>query len=59
MGWLDKFFKKEPVPPEEALYLGRNDPCWCKSGKKYKKCHSNSDREYFARRYSPSCSSGG
>ncbi|PIZ98754.1 MAG: hypothetical protein COX78_02830 [Candidatus Levybacteria bacterium CG_4_10_14_0_2_um_filter_35_8] len=19
--------------------LGRNDPCWCGSGKKYKKCH--------------------
>jgi preprotein translocase subunit SecA len=19
--------------------LGRNDPCWCESGKKYKKCH--------------------
>jgi uncharacterized protein len=18
---------------------GRNDPCWCGSGKKYKKCH--------------------
>ena len=23
--------------------LGRNDPCWCKSGKKYKRCHL--DRE--------------
>ncbi len=21
--------------------LGRNDPCWCGSGKKYKKCHLN------------------
>ncbi len=21
--------------------LGRNDPCWCGSGKKYKKCHIN------------------
>ncbi|HWO49514.1 MAG: SEC-C metal-binding domain-containing protein [Solirubrobacterales bacterium] len=19
--------------------MGRNDPCWCGSGKKYKKCH--------------------
>jgi preprotein translocase subunit SecA len=25
-----------PVP---AGKLGRNDPCWCGSGKKYKKCH--------------------
>ena len=24
---------------------GRNDPCWCGSGKKYKKCHLASDRE--------------
>ncbi|MBI1919187.1 SEC-C domain-containing protein, partial [Candidatus Microgenomates bacterium] len=23
--------------------LGRNDPCWCGSGKKYKKCHLNDD----------------
>jgi preprotein translocase subunit SecA len=25
------------VPPEERI--GRNDPCWCGSGLKYKKCH--------------------
>ncbi|MBW1744519.1 MAG: SEC-C domain-containing protein [Deltaproteobacteria bacterium] len=29
--------------PEEAPKLGRNDPCWCGSGKKYKKCHLESD----------------
>jgi preprotein translocase subunit SecA len=23
--------------------LGRNDPCWCGSGKKYKKCHMEAD----------------
>lgn len=23
--------------------VGRNDPCWCGSGKKYKKCHLSSD----------------
>ena len=23
--------------------IGRNDPCWCGSGKKYKKCHSDAD----------------
>jgi uncharacterized protein len=22
---------------------GRNDPCWCGSGKKYKKCHLEAD----------------
>jgi preprotein translocase subunit SecA len=32
-----------PVPAQrivsEEQKLGRNDPCWCGSGKKYKKCH--------------------
>jgi uncharacterized protein YecA (UPF0149 family) len=27
----------EPSPP--AAKPGRNEPCWCGSGKKYKKCH--------------------
>jgi len=27
-------------PPQDALKnIGRNDKCWCGSGKKYKKCH--------------------
>ena len=29
---------KEPFVREEPK-LGRNDPCWCGSGKKYKHCH--------------------
>src|ERR687897_751275 len=39
----------EPAPPQQAQSgtrvkderekIGRNDPCWCGSGKKYKKCH--------------------
>jgi preprotein translocase subunit SecA len=28
-----------PAPPAQHKNLGRNDPCWCGSGKKYKKCH--------------------
>jgi hypothetical protein len=33
----------EPIvaPPKP----GRNDPCWCGSGKKYKKCHLAADEE--------------
>ena len=27
-----------PPPPEEGAKVGRNDPCPCGSGKKYKKC---------------------
>jgi preprotein translocase subunit SecA len=36
----------DPPPPpveqrrvDESEQIGRNDPCWCGSGKKYKKCH--------------------
>ena len=40
----------EPAPPQQQAEtgtrvkdehekIGRNDPCWCGSGKKYKKCH--------------------
>jgi preprotein translocase subunit SecA len=25
--------------PPDAYKLGRNDPCWCGSGKKFKRCH--------------------
>ncbi len=28
-----------PVPDADAPAIGRNDPCWCGSGRKYKKCH--------------------
>jgi preprotein translocase subunit SecA len=37
---------EEEAPPvieqrrvDESQQLGRNDPCWCGSGKKFKKCH--------------------
>jgi preprotein translocase subunit SecA len=29
----------ETVVRDEHDKIGRNDPCWCGSGKKYKKCH--------------------
>ena len=28
--------------------VGRNDPCWCGSGKKYKKCHYAEDQQKAA-----------
>ena len=28
-----------PTPFVKPVKLGRNDPCWCNSGKKYKQCH--------------------
>jgi preprotein translocase subunit SecA len=39
-------YVEPPLPPpveqrrvDQAEQLGRNDPCWCGSGKKFKKCH--------------------
>jgi preprotein translocase subunit SecA len=35
--------RSQPGPQSQAVNehkdIGRNDPCWCGSGKKYKKCH--------------------
>ena len=31
--------KKSKTPKVNANKLGRNDPCWCGSGKKFKRCH--------------------
>ncbi len=31
--------------PSEERSVGRNDPCWCGSGKKYKHCHMRQDAE--------------
>lgn len=36
----DEYFVEQVVA---APRPGRNDPCWCGSGKKYKKCHLDSD----------------
>jgi hypothetical protein len=33
-----------PEPIQRAPTPGRNDLCWCGSGKKYKKCHLESDQ---------------
>jgi preprotein translocase subunit SecA len=27
------------VVKDEERDIGRNDPCWCGSGKKFKRCH--------------------
>jgi preprotein translocase subunit SecA len=36
--------RPEPVRATAKDKLGRNDPCWCGSGKKYKNCHYHSDK---------------
>jgi len=42
---LRKSFKRLILGPEQQAIpvLGRNDRCWCGSGKKYKACHLAAD----------------
>jgi hypothetical protein len=57
MGLFDKvlgLFKAEEDARPAAL-PGRNEPCWCGSGKKYKKCHQSEDDERAAKSYSINC----
>ena len=51
--WFTKLFRQ--APPASAAMLGRNDLCWCGSGKKYKKCHHDLDQAYFASKARNSC----
>ena len=41
MTWFRNLFSRAE-PPKDVV-LGRNDVCWCGSGKKYKRCHRTSD----------------
>ena len=42
--WIRNLFSRaEPPKPSKEMALGRNDLCWCGSGKKYKKCHLPKD----------------
>jgi SEC-C motif len=34
----------EPLTPQEIM--GRNDPCWCRSGRKWKHCHRDRDKQH-------------
>ncbi len=46
MGFLDRvteFFNRSDETP--AVRPGRNDRCWCGSGKKYKLCHLREDEK--------------
>src|ERR1700739_3011510 len=39
-------FGSRPPPsltPQETM--GRNDPCWCRSGRKWKHCHLDRDKQ--------------
>jgi preprotein translocase subunit SecA len=45
-GAVEEYYDEAESPPPveqrvlaEEEQVGRNDPCWCGSGKKFKKCH--------------------
>jgi hypothetical protein len=42
---LDDDELEDPIDLAPPPRPERNDPCWCGSGKKYKKCHLNADEE--------------
>jgi len=50
---LNLFKGSEQKAP--AVKPGRNDVCWCGSGKKYKKCHLPEDDEQAAKACSINC----
>jgi len=37
--------RQQAIPPKPSRLPGRNDPCWCGSGKKYKHCHMLADKQ--------------
>ncbi|MGQ9696115.1 MAG: SEC-C metal-binding domain-containing protein [Thermodesulfobacteriota bacterium] len=39
---LERLFNSRKATSKKAE-LGRNDICWCGSGKKYKRCHLEKD----------------
>ena len=56
MGILEKIASFLNGTTEEAVpKLGRNDTCWCGSGKKYKRCHLEKDDKKRARQRAATC----
>jgi hypothetical protein len=47
MGLLDRVLAllKDGNDAQPAVLPGRNEPCWCGSGRKYKKCHEPEDQQ--------------
>jgi hypothetical protein len=48
MNLIELFFGTEKAVAEQqppAILPGRNEPCWCGSGVKYKQCHQLRDEQ--------------
>jgi uncharacterized protein YchJ len=52
MGFFTPEGEKRPVQD-----LGRNDACWCGSGRKYKQCHLQEDQKKL-KNYAADCLNG-
>jgi hypothetical protein len=57
MGLLDRILGKPGATNEDAPANkpGRNEPCWCGSGRKYKKCHLPEDTDKAVARSCSTC----
>ena len=51
---IGSFFKAEEETAAREK-VGRNDPCWCGSGKKYKKCHLTEYEKNPGKNYHLNC----
>ena len=51
--WFMGFMGREPVPVPAGI--GRNEPCHCGSGSKYKHCCLHSDQERLRKTGFPGC----
>ena len=51
---IGSFFKSEDSTVGRQK-VGRNDSCWCGSGKKYKKCHLIEDEKTSGKNYHLNC----
>jgi len=40
---------------KRAKFPGRNEHCWCGSGRKYKKCHQSMDQEKMTKACMVNC----
>jgi hypothetical protein len=49
----DESYFSPPPTVHKAPKPGRNEPCWCGSGKKYKKCHQEEDERNERRESAP------
>ncbi len=48
MNIFRKLFQRNAEMPTDMRLLTGSDPCWCGSGRAYRKCHRREDRRRLA-----------